>query len=236
MSGAFEVLGNLDRSTRVLAIRHGETAWNAGGRIQGQLDIGLNETGRWQAQRLAEALAGEELAAIYSSDLSRALETAAPLAKRSGLVVHRERALRERDFGSFQGLTFKEIDARWPEQSERWRMRDPAFAPPGGESLIDFYERSASAAQRLAATHPGQTIALIAHGGVLDCLHRAATRQSLQAPRTWLVSNASINRLLYSEQGFALVGWADSNHLASEMALDETSDGAVDLDRVGPAA
>ena len=116
-------------------------------------------------------------------------------------------------------------------------MRDPGFAPPGGESLSDFYERSVSAAQRLAAVHPGQTIALIAHGGVLDCLHRAATRQSLQAPRTWLVSNASINRLLYSEQGFGLVGWADSNHLdTAELALDETSDGHVELDRAGPAA
>ncbi len=229
--------GNLDVGTRVLAIRHGETAWNVVTRIQGQLDIGLNDMGRWQAQRLADALHGEGLAAVYSSDLSRAFDTASAAAERSGLKVVIDSSLRERDFGGFQGLTFKEIEACFPEQSERWRKRDPEFAPPGGESLSIFYDRCVGAAQRIAAAHPGQAIALVAHGGVLDCLHRAATRQTLQAPRTWLVTNASINRLLYSEQGFTLVGWSDSSHLESaELALDETSDGSVALDRIGPAA
>lgn len=221
----------------MLAIRHGETAWNVETRIQGQLDIGLNDNGRWQAQRLAEVLGREELSAVYSSDLSRAFDTAAIAAEQLGLPVEIDEGLRERNFGSFQGLTFKEIETRWPEQSERWRKRDPAFAPPGGESLVDFYERCVGAAQRIATARPSQAIALVAHGGVLDCLYRAATRQTLQAPRTWLVTNASINRLLHSEQGFSLVGWADSSHLESaELALDEPSDGVVALDRLGPAA
>ncbi len=229
--------GNPEVGTRVFAIRHGETAWNLATRIQGQLDIGLNETGRWQAGRLAEALSGECLAAVYSSDLSRAFDTATVAAERAGLRVVIDSGLRERHFGSFQGLTFKEIEARWPDQSERWRKRDPDFAPPGGESLTEFYDRSVSAAQRLSSAHPGRSIALIAHGGVLDCLYRAATRQSLQAPRTWLVTNASINRLLHSEQGFTLIGWADGGHLESaELALDETGDGEVAVDRAGPAA
>ncbi|MEO8278433.1 MAG: histidine phosphatase family protein [Ideonella sp.] len=227
----------MHRSTRVLAIRHGETAWNVETRIQGQLDIGLNDIGRWQAQRLAAVLGREELSAVYSSDLSRAFDTATIAAEQLGLPVEIDEGLRERHFGSFQGLTFKEIEVRWPEQSERWRKRDPAFAPPGGESLMDFYERCVGAAQRIAAARPSQAIALVAHGGVLDCLYRAATRQTLQAPRTWMVTNAGINRLLHSEQGFSLVGWADSSHLDSaELALDEASDGVVALDRLGPAA
>lgn len=224
-------------ATRVLAIRHGETAWNVATRIQGQLDIGLNETGRWQAGQLAEVLRAEGLAAVYSSDLSRAFDTAALTAARAGLPVQVDEGLRERHFGRFEGLTFHEIAERWPEDSERWRRRDPAFAPPGGESLTAFYARCVGAAERLAGAHPGQSIALVAHGGVLDCLYRAATRQSLQAPRTWLVTNASVNRLLYTAQGFALVGWADSSHLESaEAARDESGDGAVVLDRAGPAA
>lgn len=223
-----------DGGTRVVAIRHGETAWNVDSRIQGQLDIGLNPTGRWQAEQLAGALHDDGLGAVYSSDLSRAFETARSVAERAGLSVQTDVGLRERDFGAFQGLTFKEIESRWPDLSTRWRRRDADFAPPGGESLTVFYARCVGTAERLAATHPGQAIALVAHGGVLDCLYRAATRISLQAPRTWLVANASINRLLYSPQGFALVGWADSGHL--DVARDEFNDGAVAIDLLGPAA
>lgn len=227
-----------DQSTRVLAIRHGETAWNVDTRIQGHLDIGLNPTGRWQAARLAEALADDGVAAVYSSDLSRAHETATAVAARAGLAVCSDTGLRERAFGRFEGRTFAQIAMDWPEQSDRWRKRDPGFAPEGGESLETFYARCVGTAQRLAAAHPGETIALVAHGGVLDCLYRAATRLSLQAPRTWLVTNASINRLLYSSEGFTLVGWADSSHLdaADDRPRDETSDGALALDRAGPAA
>lgn len=225
-------------STRVLAIRHGETAWNVDTRIQGHLDIGLNETGRWQAARLAEALADDGLTAVYSSDLSRAHETASAVAARAGLDVRSDIGLRERAFGRFEGRTFAQIALDWPDQSERWRKRDPAFAPEGGESLETFYARCVGAAERLAAAHPGETIAVVAHGGVLDCLYRAATRVGLQAPRTWLVTNASINRLLYSAEGFSLVGWADSSHLdvAEGRPRDETSDGDVALDRAGPSA
>lgn len=225
------------QGTRVLAIRHGETDWNVGTRIQGHLDIGLNPTGRWQAARLAEALADEPLAAVYSSDLSRAFDTARAVAGRAGLAVRGEPGLRERAFGQFQGLTFDQIAQAWPDQSDRWRKRDPGFAPDGGESLADFYARCVGAAARLAAAHPGETIVLVAHGGVLDCLYRAATRIDLRAPRTWVVTNASINRLLYSAEGFSLVGWADAGHLdAGGPARDETSDGATVLDTAGPAA
>jgi 2,3-bisphosphoglycerate-dependent phosphoglycerate mutase len=216
--------------TRVLAIRHGETAWNVDTRIQGQLDIPLNDTGRWQAQRLALAVADEGIAAVYSSDLLRAYETAQSVARGSGQPVSTDTGLRERGFGVFEGLTFREIEERWPEQSERWRKRDPAFGPEGGEMLSDFYARCVATASRLAAAHPGETIALVAHGGVMDSLYRAASRVALDAPRSWLVGNASINRLLYTPQGFTLVGWSDTHHL-EDKALDESSDGQTSVER-----
>jgi probable phosphoglycerate mutase len=200
-------------ATRILAIRHGETDWNVGRRIQGQQDIPLNDMGRWQAERMASALAGEELAAVYTSDLRRAFATAESLARASGAPLQAASGLRERGFGSFEGATFDEIAARWPQANLRWRRRDPDYGPPGGETLAAFYARSVAAAERLAALHPGQTIALVAHGGVLDCLYRAAARIDLAAPRTWQLGNASINRLLWSAQGFALVGWSDVAHL-----------------------
>jgi probable phosphoglycerate mutase len=210
----------MQTTTRVIAIRHGETAWNVDTRIQGQLDIPLNDTGRWQARRMAEALSHEPLQAIYASDLGRAHQTASALAEVAGLPVQADKGLRERGFGIFQGLTFKEIEQRWPQESERWRKRDPEFGPEGGETLSAFYARSVATAERLAAAHPGETIALVAHGGVMDCLYRAASRIDLRAPRTWQLGNASINRLLYTGSGFTLIGWSDTQHLDAA-ALDE---------------
>ncbi len=220
----------MEQATRVLAIRHGETAWNVDTRIQGQLDIPLNDTGRWQARRLAAAVADEGVSAIYASDLLRAHQTAQAIAQTTGLAVSADLALRERAFGAFEGHTYKEIEARWPEQSERWRKRDPDFSPGvSGESLRVFFERCVTVATRLAAAHPGETIALVAHGGVMDCLYRAASRLDLQAARSWQLGNASINRLLYTPGGFTLVGWSDTSHLESG-SLDESND------RVGHAA
>ena len=205
--------GPADRVTRVVAVRHGQTAWNAESRIQGNTDIGLDATGLRQAQALADALAGAGIEAIYASDMARALQTAQAVADRTGLAVTADSGLRERGFGIFEGMTHAAVAERWPDLAQRWRQREPGFRPDGGEALADFYARAVGCAERLAARHPGQTIALVAHGGVLDCLYRAATRAALQSPRTWQLGNASINRLLYSAGGFTLVGWNDAMHL-----------------------
>ena len=207
--------------TRIIAIRHGETTWNVDARIQGSLDIPLNATGQAQALRLVTALAGEPICAIYASDLTRAWETAQHLGRAQQLDVIPEKGLRERRFGEFEGKTFREIEAHLPEQAQRWRPRDPDFAPPGGESLVQLKQRVEEAAARLAARHPGELIALVGHGGVMDVLYRAATRAPIQAPRTWALGNAAINRLLWTPQGFTLVGWADIQHLEGD-ALDDS--------------
>ena len=208
--------------TRIIAIRHGETSWNVDTRIQGQLDIPLSANGRWQAERLAEALRDESIKAIYASDLTRAWETAQYLGHVHGLQVTKESGLRERGFGDFEGKTFAEIEVLLPEQSLRWRKRDPEFSPAGGESLVALRARVIEAAQRLATLHPGEQIALVGHGGVMDVLYRAATRLDIQAPRTWALGNAAINRLLWTPEGFTLVGWADTHHLDDDV-LDEAA-------------
>jgi probable phosphoglycerate mutase len=131
--------------------------------------------------------------------------------------------LRERGFGVFEGKTFKDIEALWPEQSVLWRKRVPDFAPEGGESLLLFRERITSVVSQLAARHPGEQIVLVAHGGVMDVLYRAATRQEIQAPRTWDLGNAAINRLLWTPDGLSIVGWSDTHHLDDNEALDEAT-------------
>jgi len=203
----------LQEATRIVAIRHGQTAWNAEMRMQGQLDTALDARGRWQAQQLAQALAHETVDAIVASDLSRAMATATPLAEARGLRVQREPGLRERSFGVFEGFTYADIERHWPDDIARWRARDPTFAPPRGERLASFYERCLDVANRLAARHAGRAVVWVTHGGVLDCLYRAATRVALDAPRTWTLDNASVNRLLHGDQGLMLVGWGDVGHL-----------------------
>ena len=207
----------MPQAVRIIAIRHGETAWNALGRIQGHTDIGLNDNGHAQAQQVAQALSGEALDAIYSSDLQRAWQTAQAIAAVTAAPLHAEPGLRERCFGSFEGSSFAQIAQQQPQAAELWRKRDVQFAPPdGGESLLQLQARIAAAVQRVAAAHIGGHIALVAHGGVLDMLYRLATRQHLQAPRTWQLPNAAINRLLWTpESGLTLVGWGDVQHLSS---------------------
>ncbi len=238
-SGAFDLMTGfpmLDCITRIVAIRHGETAWNVEGRIQGHLDIPLNELGRWQAQRLAEALVGEGIDIIYASDLRRAAETAEVLAQICKVPLVFDLSLRERDFGCFQGQTFREIEVLYPEDANRWRRRDLDYRPGGGESLTTFSARCMTAVHRLAGGHPGQTIGLVAHGGVIDCLYRAATQQDMQVPRSWPLGNASINRLLYTGAVLSLVGWSDTRHL-DNLTLDEAGLGDLSgQDRVGPLA
>ena len=211
--------------SRVFLLRHGQTDWNAARRLQGHLDMPLNALGRWQAEQLGRALAGEGIAAVYSSDLLRAQETAQPLAQLLQLPVQTDRALRERHFGHLEGLSYEEIDQRFPEDARGWRLREPDFAPGGGETLAAFFERSVAAVTRLVAPHEGQAVAVFAHGGVLDCLYRAATGVGLQAPRSWQLGNASINRLLYTGTVFVLVGWDDHAHLEADAAAGEAAAG-----------
>lgn len=213
--------------TRILAIRHGETAWNVESRIQGQLDIGLGETGRWQALRLAQTLANEPVAAVYASDLCRASDTGRTVVVACGLDLQTDRGLRERSFGVFEGLTAVEIEQRFPAAARLWRQREPDFGPAGGEPLQAFTDRAVRAVLALAARHRGQQIALVSHGGVLDALYRAATGIALEAPRTWAIGNASIGRLLADDAGLTLLDWADTAHLAAP-SIDDFSDGATD--------
>jgi probable phosphoglycerate mutase len=208
--------------TRILAIRHGETTWNQDKRLQGHLDIPLNERGHWQAARAAEALRDEAIAAVYSSDLSRAHQTASAIAAAQGLEVQTSARLRERDFGALQGRTWAELEIEAPEAALAWRTRVPDFAPGGGETLLQLRERIAATLDELAARHCGEQIVVVAHGGVLDVIYRLATGLELQAPRTWTVENAAINRLLWTPEGLSLVGWADSGHL-DEAADDDVS-------------
>jgi probable phosphoglycerate mutase len=211
--------------TDILLIRHGETAWNAERRLQGHLDIPLNGEGERQAALLADALAGEPIDVIVASDLQRARQTAQAVADRRGSMVASDPALRERGYGGFEGLLYSEIEERFPREFAAWQARDvDAQLPPGrnvGESFRTFFDRATGAILAQAAAHPGKTIALVAHGGVLECAYRLARGLPLETPRDFKVYNASINRFRFDPaQGLVLRSWGEVGHLRPAV-LDE---------------
>ncbi|HUL64288.1 MAG TPA: histidine phosphatase family protein [Burkholderiaceae bacterium] len=205
----------------LLLIRHGETAWNAESRIQGQLDVPLSNAGIWQAGRLAQRLAGERIDAIFASDLARAWLTAQPIGHSRQVDAVPDLRLRERHFGIFQGHTLDEISTRWPGEFASWRERDPEWVIPGGESGREFIERVLDALDEIAQRHAGQMVAVVAHGGVLDVAYRHARGLAWNAPRQHLMVNAALNRVAARAQPLRIevLEWGDVAHLAT--ARDE---------------
>ena len=218
--------------TDILLIRHGETAWNRMRRMQGHIDIGLNDAGQRQARSLARALQSERPAAIYASDLQRARDTAQAVADIHQLTVHIDIALRERCYGAFEGLMYDEISYHHPEAFALWQSRDPQARFPAGEreaeTLEEFHQRSVDVITRIAQQHPDQRIVIVTHGGVLDCLYRAAHDLPMTSPRDFAILNAAINRLHWDGHKFRVLQWGDAAHIEA--------DGLDEIDRSHPAA
>jgi len=204
-------------TTRICFIRHGETDWNAEKRIQGQIDIPLNETGRAQALAMAFNAAHHNFDAIYSSDLLRARDTAAMLAARRGLAINILQQLRERHFGIFQGLTAAEGKVSQPEAHARYLARDPDYDFDSGESMHNLARRVAAAVHEMTRHHAGHTLAAVTHGGVLDILYRKATGKPLHTPRDFNIPNCALNWFRFDGQGsdgWHLEAWDDHHYLA----------------------
>ena len=174
--------------TVVHFIRHGETAWNANGRIQGQADVPLSPKGREQARELAGRLATTQIGSIWSSDLQRALDTARPLADRLGLEVHVTQALRERDFGDDEGKRDEEVFSFLP-QSE-WL--DPDWTHPNGESRRDVWTRVAAFLDALLSDPPAEEIALVTHGGPIRLGVAYLERREIEAIEWHAIANVSV--------------------------------------------
>lgn len=206
-------------TTRLCIVRHGETAWNAEHRVQGQLDVPLNATGYAQALAASKVLAQEKFDVIYSSDLSRARQTAAPTAAHFSMEVLLDKDLRERHYGIFERLTYAEVKVRYPEDYARFEAREPGYAFRTGESLADFYARTVAVVSRIAKAHEGKSILVFTHGGILDKLYRFITGLPISAERDFGIPNAGLNRVEVTPDGWQIRSWADVAHL--DGALDD---------------
>jgi len=202
---------------RILLIRHGETEWNREGRIQGyHADSPLTATGREQARAVAERLAREDIDTLYSSDAGRTRETVEPIGKATRLPVAYEKALRERNYGVFEGRTYKEVELEHPEAFQKFRTRDPHYVPPSGESTVQFHDRVVAALERIVAGVAGKCVAVVTHGGVLGMMYRHVTGTPLDSKRSYSMHNASINRFLYSGEHWSIEAWGDVEHLTAD--------------------
>ena len=209
-------------STELIVVRHGETHWNVEGRIQGySADSPLTERGHAQARALGARLKTESIEVLYSSDLGRTRQTAQPLIDAIGLEAEFDATLRERNYGAFEGRTYGEIEREFPEAWARFISRDPQFAAPGGESSAQFQARVVAAFDAVASRAGARRVAVVTHGGVLGALYRHAMKLPLDAPRSWTMHNASINRIRIKAGCWTLDHWGDVSHLPGE-SLDDS--------------
>ncbi|NQU45209.1 histidine phosphatase family protein [bacterium] len=208
-------------TTRIYAVRHGETEWNLIGKQQGQLDISLTERGVQQARALAEGMIGRGVERIFSSDLGRASSTADIISARLGLSVETDAGLRERHLGSLQGMTKEAWRKQYPDEWTAFDSGDPDYRFPGGESARERYERTVGCVERIVARNPGRTILIVTHGGVLNGLFYRAIGIPLSELRRFSLFNAAINQFTVSDNTWGLDTWGEMSHLKGLETLDD---------------
>ncbi|WP_425147716.1 histidine phosphatase family protein [Deinococcus sp.] len=214
-------------STEFWVVRHGESTWNIQGRYQGQTDVPLSLEGRLQAAMLAERLVGQPFSAVYSSDLSRALETATLVAERldGAPKVQIDPGLREIDVGVLSGKDAVQIRQEFAGYLDALRLDPWATRRPGGESMQDLFGRAGSSFRAMTARHPGQRVLVFTHGGVV----RVAVGLALGGvpQNAWArlsVMNTSVTRVLLSAEGGTLLGFNDAAHLEQLDQATESDD------------
>ena len=207
----------MTETTRVLLIRHGESRGNAERRFGGHSPTPLSELGHRQAEATARALSNERVTAIYSSDLLRAVQTAEPLARATGLEITKTSALRERSVGLMEGLTFEEAAAAHPEEYAALLRRDFEHVLAGGESYRQLLDRAAAELDRAVERHRGGTVALFSHTGTI-CILALHLMGALDAPAlkpVWLSSsNCGVTRFSIEHGGLIRIkALNDTRHL-----------------------
>jgi phosphoserine phosphatase len=181
--------------TSLILCRHGRTDWNEQGRYQGQIDVPLNLEGREQARFLGQTLRGESIDAVYASDLSRAVDTAAEIARYHGLPVRRDPRLREINQGEWEGLTVNRIHDGWADLHRRWESAPLSVTLPGGESVADVRARALASLDELLTTYPRGLLCLVTHKVVMTVIRCAVTGDPLEQALRRLPANASFERI-----------------------------------------
>jgi broad specificity phosphatase PhoE len=198
---------------RVIAVRHGETEWNAELREMGHLDSPLTPVGVRQAQALGHRLKGMGFDALYTSDLGRAIQTAEIIGAICRTPVQLHSGLRERHMGIFQGLTRQEINEKYPEEMATYERLGFLDVIPEGETAQERTDRSVRVLTEIASRHPEQTIVVVTHGGFLTGFLGFVLSIPFSNGRRFRKENASFNAFEYIEPNWYLETWNDTSHL-----------------------
>jgi len=205
----------------LILVRHGETEWNRTGRCQGIADIELNDNGRRQVRELALSLREESIAAIYSSDLKRALSTAEEIARHHDLDVNIDTDLREMNQGDLEGLLFTEIRERYAHVLRNWRESPETLKLPKGESLVEVEERAWNAFQKLQRLHDGHTVVAVSHNLTITALLCKITGAGLRGFRNFNLQAACKNIIISGNGTVEVDVLNDVSHLSPLEALPE---------------
>lgn len=198
---------------RWILVRHGETEWNKLGLIQGQTDTSLSGAGRVQTTALRERLRPVRIDHVFTSDLSRCVETATIAIQGRDLPIERTALLRELSYGEWEGLTWAQAKARDPEVYEGWVALSPNFEPPGGQSLGDLMARLETFAERLREATGEGTVLVVGHGGSLRALAIGLLGLSASHYRTLInPAPASVSIMRFFEGTTAVEVWNDASH------------------------
>ena len=199
---------------RLLLIRHGTTYWNNLFRYQGHTDIELNEEGIEQARAVKNRIAQYQLKAIYSSDLSRAVQTAQIIAAPHKLPVQTYPELREINFGVWEGLTYRDLEQHYPELLKTWLEAPHLLDVPGGETFAQVQERAMKCICEIVRFHPQGNIAVVAHGGTIAALICGLLNEPISGMWKYRQKNASLTTFLIENKEFILETVNDVTHLA----------------------
>ena len=189
---------------RIFLLRHGETDWNLQGRCQGVTDVDLNDRGRQQAMHVAEHLSAEKIDGIYSSDLKRALQTTDIIRQACGLGVTVDSDFRELNHGAFEGLTFSDIHASYPDFLRLWRSEPAQLMIPGGERLVDVEKRAWNGMEGILRSHLShEKVVVVSHNFPILAILCRITGTPLNNYRSFRVEPCRLNHISYDDS----VGW-----------------------------
>lgn len=213
--------------TTLYLVRHGETAWNVGGRFQGQQNTPLSKVGRAQADAVARALADRHFAALYTSDLARSVETAAIIAAPHGMTPIPDARLREAHFGEWEGLSITEVTERWPEVVAAWRADSLRTRPPGGETLEGVQRRVVEFTEAVIRQYSAGGLCIVGHGGSLRAIVTHALGDNMTIFRRLRLDNCSISIVNVRDGQISLMLFNDICHLGPQIphaTWDESGD------------
>ena len=197
----------------LLIVRHGETEWNAEGRIQGHTDIGLSENGAQQARSLGQRLADRQIDVAYSSDLKRTSETARLALGHRNVVLNETPRLREYHKGIFEGMTLTEIQTQFPDEYPKYLEKDLSYAPEGGETTRDVSTRMASIFQEIKAKHLDETVLVVSHGGALRAAMVSLLGMPLEGNWSFVFGNCGLPMVDTFADNAGLRLFNDTSHI-----------------------